>query len=892
MSLPSIFARPIARGIFLTGALLASAPFAWGESPFVDFVQFGKHPPRRPTAVEHRDERPWPGMKVPNGDYILGSFGSIIDRALDPKAGKLVIRRSPAGKWIAASVTFTAHDHSFATPGYPYLGRIIASTLSSFTVSVSADGIVTGTEVGATDNLNGSGIGYPPDGHMSWQGTETLDLNTGEDQWHFDGSMKGQYHNGRPKTLPGAPVSGTLTASDSVHRDLTIVAGFDESRAGADLSADSTEPGNDRALIIGDLTLRDATGAALLRFNDRAVLSIPIANQTHLDLNGLSRTITTAETVTGVIAPGKLSGVARVARDAKFDLPLDIITNFSVPAGGLHFTVTFTYHKTILARKTITVPTEAFYRTEAVTLPDSASRRLRSIAKYFGTAGVQYGDPAPELAARRGDLETMWDAVFLSQGVAGYALDQDKAYHLTRGVLPTVEERARDGDAEALYLLFYACELGAEGDDAQDVGRQFLERSASAGFLPARFDLARESSFRKDSRNAAQALKEVYDAGVKKAAVILGEMYERGIGVERDQDAALKWYRIGAEFGDPEAILCLANVQASGFGDTPPDAGKAMKLAKQAADMGYSPAMIFIGQAYLSGRQGVAQDVAAAIKAFGAAAEVGDRQAMLALGETYLGNAPGLTPNDRSGLFWIRKAADRESPKAMLILSKFYAEGTMVDRDPIASRYWFNQAALRGYVHPDNRGIAAAQQTFLDFWRYADFSPSYVYVNEYGTAVGDSGDSMLNGLFSGLFGAMASYYGNQQQMIDGLELMGKHRGRKIYGGTVSSHFVSSLQLKAGETASIRSYGIISTGMMSGLADADGLGPNWPEYRIVPYIPCSAVMAQVVGTPWQLVGKSNRLTARENGPLALALNAIDYRNYKGYFDLVVEVPDEN
>jgi hypothetical protein len=67
-----------------------------------------------------------------------------------------------------------------------------------------------------------------------------------------------------------------------------------------------------------------------------------------------------------------------------------------------------------------------------------------------------------------------------------------------------------------------------------------------------------------------------------------------------------------------------------------------------------------------------------------------------------------------------------------------------------------HQAALRGFVAADNRGLEAQRQSFLDFWNYADFSPSYVYVNRYGDRVGDSGDEMLNGVFSGLFSAMTS----------------------------------------------------------------------------------------------------------------------------------------
>lgn len=246
--------------------------------------------------------------------------------------------------------------------------------------------------------------------------------------------------------------------------------------------------------------------------------------------------------------------------------------------------------------------------------------------------------------------------------------------------------------------------------------------------------------------------------------------------------------------------------------------------------------------------------------------------------------------DESSGLFWIKKAAELGSPKAMMILAKDYTDGSVGEKNVIVGRYWYNQAALCGFARPDNAGVAAQQQSFLDFWQSADFSPSYVYVDEYGSRVGDSDDGLFNGLFSGLGGAMFSYYGNQHELIDGLDYICTRNGRKIYGGTVSSNFFSSLYLKTGQTVNVRAYGVISTGMMSGLANADGLGGAWAEYRIIRDIPCSAVMAAVKGGRWQFMGQKGSLTAANDGPLAFAVNAIDYRNYKGYFDLVVEVLD--
>jgi hypothetical protein len=341
------------------------------ESPFVDIVQFRNQPARHPVASEHRDE-PRQVAKPPDKmDYPLNQFVSIIDRALNHKDLKLVLERSPNGKWIPATVTFTAQDSSFAAPGLPYLGRVIASKPSQFTVTLSEDGLVTGKQTGSTDDLRGSGVSYALMGTMSWTGTETLDLSSGLDTWTFDGQFEGHYRG-----LLFSGVKGKLTASDSQHRDFTVVAGVDESRTKGDVNV-ASDPRNPRALILGGLKLRNSAGASTLRFSDHAVLYLPLENRAGLDLNELRYTVTSVEKTSGIIDGSNLSGAFRIARDAQMELPLGIGTSFDVPAGGLNLVVTILHRNTVLGRRTLAVPTDPFYREAQVHLPDTTVPRLR-----------------------------------------------------------------------------------------------------------------------------------------------------------------------------------------------------------------------------------------------------------------------------------------------------------------------------------------------------------------------------------------------------------------------------------------------------------------------------------------------------------------------------------
>lgn len=648
----------------------------------------------------------------------------------------------------------------------------------------------------------------------------------------------------------------------------------------------------DSTLEVESVTYNSSRNNPILRYNDHGQLTIKLRNHAGKDLNGIQISTTNAEETNGLIGYDKFNGNINLAKNSENTFNAPITTNFAVPGDSLHFTFSFKYNGFTVQRR-LALATESYFRTSAVHVPANSSARMQALSGYYGIGGKPFSDvskPLDGLVAGGDKMALMWKAVFLSMGYGGYKIDEDQGYALAKTCLSFVEEKARVGDGEALLLMFYACQMGLEGEDARGLGGSFLERTALADFLPAVYDYALQFTQRRDYATAIKYLAKSYESGVKKAAEVIGYMYERGLGVATDDDSAISWYKRGMAFGDPDATLWFAKLVAKGYGNNPPDINKALALSTEASAKNCTDAMIFNGELYFDGKQGIARSIPAAIKWFRAAADLGDRQAMLALGETYLADVPGVVKDERSAMFWIKRAAELGSPKAMVVLARFLQEGTVGEKDIIAARYWYNQAVLHGFARPDATGLNAQAESFMNFWKYADFSPSYIYVNEYGQKVADGDDGLMNGFVSGIFGAMSEYYGHQQELINGLEFIGKKSGYRIYGGTVSSSLVSTLQLHQGQIINIKAYGIISTGMMSGPANADGLGPNWPEYRIIKDIPCSAVMGAVKDAKWQFIGQHAFYTAPKDGPFMLALNAIDYRNYKGYFDLVIQVPE--
>jgi TPR repeat protein len=641
-----------------------------------------------------------------------------------------------------------------------------------------------------------------------------------------------------------------------------------------------------------DYTIPD--GTRRIKYNDRIQLTVSLSNGAPVNFKNLTARLTTSEAQNGLENDQDMKANFNLGRNSDRSYGIRILTNFAVPPDSLHFTLTISSGDVPIVQRSFAVATEPFFKTDKVVLSETANARMKAVDNYYGTFNTPYAEVVPPLnnLALSGDkLALMWKAIFTYKGNGGYKADEGQAADLAKQALDRVESGARMGDAEALYLMFYACRLGFEGPGAVAYAEDFLEKSADAGFKPAVYDYGLLAHKKKDYETAFSYFVRSYGLGVRKAASNIGTLYEGGNAVGKDVDSAYAWYQKGVAFGDPAAMVNLAMLYSTGFGDTPPDINKGLALATRAADDNYTAAMMFAGNVYLNGKQGKAQDIPLAIKWFKRAADLGDAGGMLHLGVAYLAdNVPGVTRDEASGLFWIKRSAELGDAGAMKILSRMYYEGMATDKNVIRARYWYNQAVQLGAAQMERKDIEASREDFNNFWRNADFSPSYVYVNSYNEVVGDSGPDFFGGMIGGFLGSFMQRYANMQEQINGLEFIQQKNGYRIYGGTVSSYCLSGLNLKQGETVSIKAYGIISTGMMSGSANADGLGDAWAEYRIVPTIPCSAMMAQIKDGNWQFVGQRASFTATKEGPLVFAVNGIDARNYKGYFDLVIQVPE--
>ncbi|OQX10082.1 MAG: hypothetical protein BWK76_21220, partial [Desulfobulbaceae bacterium A2] len=108
-------------------------------------------------------------------------------------------------------------------------------------------------------------------------------------------------------------------------------------------------------------------------------------------------------------------------------------------------------------------------------------------------------------------------------------------------------------------------------------------------------------------------------AGSAEAQALVGQMYEQGLGVPRDSEAAAKWYLMAAAQGQAMARNNLGVLYAKGHG-VRRDEAEALRWYLLAAEQNYAIAINNVGAVHEDG-QGVEQNLAEAVAWYRRAAE-------------------------------------------------------------------------------------------------------------------------------------------------------------------------------------------------------------------------------------------------------------------------------
>jgi TPR repeat protein len=117
---------------------------------------------------------------------------------------------------------------------------------------------------------------------------------------------------------------------------------------------------------------------------------------------------------------------------------------------------------------------------------------------------------------------------------------------------------AMHGDAAAMMLLGRHLRL-MPSDEDKATGIRWLQRASERGSVDAQIDLAMaydegEDGLPQDHQQAAQWFGEAAKQGDGFAQVQLGELYQRGLGVDRDLDQARRLFMQAAASSDPQVV--------------------------------------------------------------------------------------------------------------------------------------------------------------------------------------------------------------------------------------------------------------------------------------------------------------------------------------------------
>lgn len=196
----------------------------------------------------------------------------------------------------------------------------------------------------------------------------------------------------------------------------------------------------------------------------------------------------------------------------------------------------------------------------------------------------------------------------------------------------------------------------------------------------------------KDEKQAADWYLRSAKAGYAMAQFNIGKMYEDGIGVKQDYKQAFFWYEKGAEKGYLPAQVFLGALYFSGKG-VEVNKTKGFELLKDAADKPFENMTATadwcyqVGELYEKG-EGVKQDYTQAVYWYKKAESLMNGKAAYALGSLYY-QGKGVRANEKKALDMYETARYRKIPEANIALGDMYINGVngRIDLD-LAERYY------------------------------------------------------------------------------------------------------------------------------------------------------------------------------------------------------------
>ena len=234
--------------------------------------------------------------------------------------------------------------------------------------------------------------------------------------------------------------------------------------------------------------------------------------------------------------------------------------------------------------------------------------------------------------------------------------------------------------------------------------------------------------------------------GNAEAQRALGQMYEKGYGVERDIKKAVKWYTKAAEQGNLYAQQSLGILYQSGTVDK--NSGrKALLWLEEAAKQGNAASQYRLGRMYDRDDSSPTEFKLAA-KWYSRAAEQGHAFAQNNLARLYT-MGYGVEQSDEKARVWYTKAAEQGDGYAQLSLGRMWRDGSGGSVDYAKARYWTEKSVAQGNIRAtymlgllylDGQGVEKDYEKAITCFgkgtavgdAYAEMAMGYMYSLGYG----------------------------------------------------------------------------------------------------------------------------------------------------------------
>ena len=201
-----------------------------------------------------------------------------------------------------------------------------------------------------------------------------------------------------------------------------------------------------------------------------------------------------------------------------------------------------------------------------------------------------------------------------------------------------------------------------------------------------------------DNKKGLETVRQIANSGNADAQLLVGIMYQMGVGGEDHQSDAAYYFRMAAEKGLASAQTNLGKCYLAGDG-VPEDEKKAFEWFEKAAGQGDAEGQFQLGRCYEEG-WGTDKIENLAYQYYSKSANQGYANAQIQVGFCYL-DGIGVSANDSGAFEWFKKAAEQDNPDGQYLIGACYSEGTGVTKDSHEAVKWYKKAA--------EQGIAAAQ---------------------------------------------------------------------------------------------------------------------------------------------------------------------------------------